>query len=247
MTFSDEAKAVNEARKTDKKYRYVIYKVVGESVIDAEATGERSAPLENFLESCDREKRASAVYVVLATEHLFSPSQPPIPALSVTESSWPVWQDLSTAFKLERSAVQLREKRRRGRGQSAGVTVSEGAKTAYDELRRDKKHRYVLFKLTEGNVIETDTTGERSATVADFLEKLQHSYADQCRWVVFDHTVKREDGATVDQKVFICWSPEQANVRQKMIYSSSKNILRVQLVGISRELKASGVEEIELE
>ncbi|XP_075727260.1 cofilin/actin-depolymerizing factor homolog isoform X2 [Rhipicephalus microplus] len=50
MTFSDEAKAVNEARKTDKKYRYVIYKVVGESVIDAEATGERSAPLENFLE-----------------------------------------------------------------------------------------------------------------------------------------------------------------------------------------------------
>ncbi|KAL3196274.1 hypothetical protein MRX96_045279 [Rhipicephalus microplus] len=130
---------------------------------------------------------------------------------------------------------------------SAGVTVSEGAKTAYDELRRDKKHRYVFYKLTEGNVIETDTTGERSATVADFVEKLRHSYADQCRWVVFDHTVKREDGTTVDQKVFICWSPEQANVRQQMIYSSSKDILRVKLVGISRELKASGVEEIELE
>ncbi|XP_075743782.1 uncharacterized protein LOC142802695 [Rhipicephalus microplus] len=33
--------------------------------------------------------------------------QPPIPALNVTESSWPVWQDLSTAWKLERSAVPL--------------------------------------------------------------------------------------------------------------------------------------------
>ncbi|XP_075733084.1 uncharacterized protein LOC142775527 [Rhipicephalus microplus] len=47
------------------------------------------------------------VYAVLVTEHLFSPSQPPIPALNVTESSWPVWQDLSTACKLERSAVPL--------------------------------------------------------------------------------------------------------------------------------------------
>ncbi|KAH7940053.1 hypothetical protein HPB52_020567 [Rhipicephalus sanguineus] len=126
---------------------------------------------------------------------------------------------------------------------AAGVTVSEEAKAVYEALRADKKHRYVVYTLTDKHVIEAETTGGRSATFADFLEKLRQSYTDQCRWIVYDYSTTGEDGTTMDTKVFINWCPKQANIRQRMIYTSSLDALRKQLVGISTQVEVSSVEE----
>uniref|UniRef100_A0A224YQE2 Cofilin n=1 Tax=Rhipicephalus zambeziensis TaxID=60191 RepID=A0A224YQE2_9ACAR len=128
---------------------------------------------------------------------------------------------------------------------SAGATVSEGVKTAYEALRTDQKHRYVVYNLNDKNVIEAEATGERSVTFEDFLEKLRQSYADQCRWAVYDYVATVQDGTTREKKVFITWCPKQANMRQQMIYKASTDVLRKHLDGICGQVQASSFEDVE--
>ncbi|KAH8032319.1 hypothetical protein HPB51_024096 [Rhipicephalus microplus] len=68
---------------------------------------------------------------------------------------------------------------------SSGVTVSNEAKTVYEEVKKDKKYRYIIYHIKDERVIDVETTAERSATYADFLEQLQN-YKNECRYCVFD-------------------------------------------------------------
>lgn len=50
-----------------------------------------------------------------------------------------------------------------------------------------------------------------------------------------------------DSVVLTCRSPDDAPVRQKMVYASSKDALRKQLVGIAAEIQATSYDEITYE
>ncbi|XP_070383066.1 cofilin/actin-depolymerizing factor homolog [Dermacentor albipictus] len=126
----------------------------------------------------------------------------------------------------------------------AAVRVSDEAKAEYKALKEDKKHRYIVYHLKDGEVIDVEATGERSATYADFLEKVRQSYADECRWFVFDYAYTADSGIAREAAIFITWCPKQANVRQKMVYGSSRDTLRQSLAGISDQLEASTVEDV---
>ncbi|XP_075531928.1 cofilin/actin-depolymerizing factor homolog [Dermacentor variabilis] len=126
---------------------------------------------------------------------------------------------------------------------SAGVRVSDEAKAVYKALKEDKKHRYIVYHLKDAQVIDVEATGERSATYADFLEKVRQSYVDECRWFVFDYAYTADSGIAREAAVFITWCPKQANIRQQMLYTSSRDALRRSLVGISEQLDASSVED----
>ncbi|KAH6937740.1 hypothetical protein HPB50_003747 [Hyalomma asiaticum] len=122
-----------------------------------------------------------------------------------------------------------------------GVTVSAAAKAVYEEMN-EKKHRYIVFYVNDKWVIEAETTGQRSATYADLLEKLRQNYANECRCLVFDYAYTK-DGDAREKRVLIKWSPKQANMKQQMTYESSFSTLRKELAAISAEIVASSVEE----
>ncbi|XP_075531929.1 cofilin/actin-depolymerizing factor homolog [Dermacentor variabilis] len=124
----------------------------------------------------------------------------------------------------------------------AALRVSDEANAVYKALKEDKKHRYIVYHLKDGQ-FEVEATGERSATYADFVEKVRQSYADECRWFVVDFLYTVEDGSTNERPVFIVWCPKQADVRQQMVYASSYDDLRKSLAGISKQFEASTVED----
>jgi len=68
---------------------------------------------------------------------------------------------------------------------SSGVTVSTEAKTTYEEVKKDRKYRYIIYHIKDEKVIEVESTGPRDATYADFLEEL-NKYKSECRYCVFD-------------------------------------------------------------
>jgi len=132
---------------------------------------------------------------------------------------------------------------------SSGVTVSTAAKTVYEEVKKDKKYRYIIYHIKDEKVIDVELTGTRDATYSEFLEQLQ-TYKNECRYCVFDFPAKipvdggqEKSAMSVDRLVLMTWCPESSKIKQKMLYSSSYDALKKALVGVYKYVQACDFEE----
>jgi cofilin len=132
---------------------------------------------------------------------------------------------------------------------SSGVTVSEKAKTVYEEVKKDKKFRYIIYHIKDEKVIDVETTGARDSTYENFYQEL-NKYKTECRYCVFDFPAnipvegsQDAQSMSVDRLVLMRWCPESAKVKQKMLYSSSYEALKRALVGIYKYVQACEFEE----
>lgn len=95
--------------------------------------------------------------------------------------------------------------------QSSGVTVSTEAKTVYEEVKKDKKYRYIIYHIKDEKVIDVETTAPRDATYPQFLEQLQ-KFKTECRYCVFDFPAnipvegsQDKTSMSVDRLVLMTW------------------------------------------
>lgn len=65
--------------------------------------------------------------------------------------------------------------------QASGVTVSDVCKTTYEEIKKDKKHRYVIFYIRDEKQIDVEVVGDRNAEYDSFLEDIQKGGTGECR------------------------------------------------------------------
>lgn len=65
--------------------------------------------------------------------------------------------------------------------QASGVTVSDICKTTYEEIKKDKKHRYVIFYIKDEKQIDVEVVGNRDAEYDAFLEDIQKGGTGECR------------------------------------------------------------------
>ncbi|XP_076305846.1 cofilin/actin-depolymerizing factor homolog [Tachypleus tridentatus] len=132
---------------------------------------------------------------------------------------------------------------------SSGVKVSTESKNAYDEVKKDKSYRYIIYHIKDEKIIDVEMKGERGTTYDEFLKTLE-KYKTECRYCVFDFPVNVEvQGSedkppmTVDRLVLLTWCPESSPIKQKMLYSSSCDAIKKALVGIYKCIQACDFEE----
>lgn len=132
---------------------------------------------------------------------------------------------------------------------SSGVAVSAEAKTVYEEVKKDKKFRYIIYCIKDERVIEVESTGPRDATYSDFLVQLR-KFDHECRYCVFDFPANvsvegsgDKTSMSVDRLVLMTWCPESSKVKQKMLYTSSYDALKKALVGVYKYVQACDFEE----
>lgn len=65
--------------------------------------------------------------------------------------------------------------------QASGVTVSDVCKTTYEEIKKDKKHRYVIFYIRDEKQIDVEVVGNRDAEYDSFLDDIQKGGTGECR------------------------------------------------------------------
>ncbi|KAI1282019.1 Cofilin/actin-depolymerizing factor -like protein [Halotydeus destructor] len=134
---------------------------------------------------------------------------------------------------------------------SSGVTVASEAKLAYEEIKKDKKYRYIIYHIKDDKVIDVEATGARDATYSDFLAKLEN-LGNDCRYCVFDFPSQVSvEGAgqdktnmSVDRLLMMTWCPENSSVKKKMLYSSSYEALKKALVGVYKYIQANGYDDV---
>lgn len=130
---------------------------------------------------------------------------------------------------------------------ASGVKVNKACTDEFEKLKMQKQYRYIIYKLSDNmKEVVVDCVSERDATYDELKAKLL-KYAEEkcCRYAVFDLKFEFK-GAEKEKIMFIAWSPENAMVKQKMVYTSSKDYLKKALQ-LTYEVQATDADEISLE
>ncbi|CAG0895653.1 unnamed protein product [Cyprideis torosa] len=131
---------------------------------------------------------------------------------------------------------------------ASGVSVADICKTRFEEIKKEKKYRYIVYFIRDDTQIDVEKIGERNATYADFVNDIQAGGSGECRYGVFDfeytHQCQGTTEASKKQKLFLMsWCPDTAKIKKKMLYSSSFDALKKSLVGVQKYIQATDLSE----
>ena len=94
-------------------------------------------------------------------------------------------------------------------------------------------YAFIIFKITDDKKsIVIEEKGEKGADFAAFCSKLPDG---DCRYAVLDVEINTKAGATTNKLIFVAWSDDNASIKPKMLYASSKDALKKTLTGINEE------------
>ncbi|KAI0338864.1 hypothetical protein BDW22DRAFT_1337022, partial [Trametopsis cervina] len=128
--------------------------------------------------------------------------------------------------------------------QASGIGVSQQCLDVFQELKIGKKHKYIIYglssDLTEIVVVKTSSETDYETFIGDLPE-------GECRYAVYDFEFEAEGGGKRNKIIFASWVPDDAKIKAKMLYASSRDALRRSLVGIAAEVQATDYSEISVE
>ena len=131
--------------------------------------------------------------------------------------------------------------------QATGVVVDDEVSNAYQGFKLQSaghKLRYYIYKIEDKKTIKIEKSGERSKTYEDFCGDLPEN---ESRYGLIDLEFETTDGRPTSKLVFITWNPDTAPVREKMLYSGSKEALKTALSGVGIHVNCTDHAELDFE
>ncbi|ELU16345.1 hypothetical protein CAPTEDRAFT_221115 [Capitella teleta] len=125
--------------------------------------------------------------------------------------------------------------------EASGVAVNPECVALFNDIKLKHSYRYIVYALTDDlRQIRVLKTAPVTGTYDEFVEDLKEAEEKrECRYGVFDAEYELANGEKRSKLVFFLWSPDSSKVKQKMVYTSSKDALRKTLVGVGKDLQAN--------
>merc|ERR1711941_188209 len=114
---------------------------------------------------------------------------------------------------------------------SSGVAVSDECKTYFEDIKKAKKYRYVVFYIKEEKSIVVESVGDRDSSYDDYLNDLQKGGDGECRYGLYDYEYEHQCQGTTESS------------KKQMLYSSSFDALKKSLVGAHKFIQATDLSE----
>jgi cofilin len=127
-------------------------------------------------------------------------------------------------------------------GSMLGVAVDPKCVELYDQMKMKHTVRYVVYKVEGQERIVVEHEGDKSKTFTQMVALLPPG---ECRFAVVDFPFTSADGRPQEKLCFILWNPDNAPVKQKMLYASSKQNLRAMLKGVAKDVQATELSDLE--
>lgn len=129
--------------------------------------------------------------------------------------------------------------------QASGVGVADGCVKAYSDLKLGHKYRYIIYCIKNCKEICVEKLAEPSATYDDLFNDLMEAKNNaESRYAVFDAEYKLSSGQQRTKLVFVFWNPDDCPVKQKMLYSSSKDALKKALNFVAKDFQANDASDL---
>jgi len=131
---------------------------------------------------------------------------------------------------------------------ASGVSVDPQVLSIFNDVKLNKNIFFVLYKLSDDKkVIVFEKKHEKPADVDYSEENIKQYWTEfvqalpekNCRYAIYDFGYLLPDGSRRDKILFVCWCPDVANIKDKMLYASSKDALKKAFVGVFTELQAN--------
>jgi len=131
---------------------------------------------------------------------------------------------------------------------ASGIEVALECKSIFEQIRKMKQYRYVIFVIKQEREITVEVIGARDAAYDNFLDDLRKGGPEECRYAVFDyayhHQCQGASSTCLKEKLFLMlWCPMQAKIKDKMLYSSSFAALKKEFNGVQKYIQATELEE----
>ncbi|KAH8921648.1 putative COF1-cofilin [Atractiella rhizophila] len=127
---------------------------------------------------------------------------------------------------------------------SSGVSVSSECQSIFQELKLGKKLKYIIYRLNDTN---TEIVVEKSSADADYDKFLEDLPETEPRYAVYDFEYEKGGDGKRNKLCFYSWSPDNAKIKSKMVYASSKDALRRSLQGVAAEIQGTDLSEVAYE
>ncbi|KZF20572.1 actin depolymerizing factor 1, partial [Xylona heveae TC161] len=127
---------------------------------------------------------------------------------------------------------------------SAGV--SEECLTVFEELKA-RKQKYVIYKLQNYTEVVVDQAGTDPSykKFVEILDGIQDNGKPVPRYAVYDFEYALASGEGNRSKIaFIAWNPDNAKIKDKTTYASSRSALVNALNGVSEVVQATDLDEL---
>lgn len=120
----------------------------------------------------------------------------------------------------------------------SGVSLGDGCKELFTQMQLKHTLRYIIYEIKDKKTIIPSENGsaDKSKTYADFLAALP---AGSPKYCLVDVPFTAKTGAETSKMVFVFWCPEDCGVKDKMLYASSKDVIRKAFTGIQCEVQAN--------
>ena len=131
--------------------------------------------------------------------------------------------------------------------QATGVVVDDEVANTFQGFKLQSsgfKLRYYIYKIEDKKTIKIEKSGPRENSYEDFCSDLPEK---DCRYGLIDLDFKSDDGRPTSKLVFITWNPDTASIRDKMLYSGSKEAIKTALSGVGIHINATDHAELDLE
>merc|ERR1711935_242850 len=131
----------------------------------------------------------------------------------------------------------------------AGTKLAPRCMEVYNEIMKEKKHRYAIFLIKDGQ-IDLEKLGELGNNYTNFLTDLQQKDGnkDDCRYALYDsqyqYTPEGAEPQTKAKLFLLAWCPDSSAIKKKMLYSASFDALKKAFVGIAKIIQANDESEV---
>merc|ERR1712025_126391 len=131
----------------------------------------------------------------------------------------------------------------------AGTKPDPECMKVYDEILKDKKHRYAIFVIKDGKIV-VEKKGDLKNTYDTFLGDLQQKDGgkDDCRYALNDYQYEyKPEGAepqTKSKLFLLAWCPDSSPIKKKMLYSSSFDALKKAFNAVAKIIQANDESEV---
>lgn len=131
-------------------------------------------------------------------------------------------------------------------GAMSGVSLADDIKTHFDDMKHGKKvNRYLQMTMSDDcKTIVIDKLAPKTESYEDFVGQLP---ADQCRYAVVDFAYEGNETGLKEVLIFVVWCPDNASVKHKMLYASSKDAVKSTCTGVAAEIQATDFDEVSKE
>lgn len=121
------------------------------------------------------------------------------------------------------------------------VSLGEECMSVAKEMQMKHNARYIIFKIENKEKVVIEKTGPAGESYDDFLGSLPPT---ECRYCLVDVDYITKAGAEHSKLVFIMWCPDDAGVKEKMLYSSSTDSMK-DLKGVQCKMQGNDLGDIE--